>query len=162
MSVLTDCLPLESNLHYLNGSFASSVRRSSDSSERAGAGVGHALQLPQQGAQPLRSTIRGLAVGTSSGAGPGIYTGRTNVIHLLWMFIVGLVVGAVAKLFVPGVGHLGIVMTAVLGIVGSIVGGFIARLFSRPTPGAPFHPAGILLSIIGAVIVLWAWTHLAH
>lgn len=84
------------------------------------------------------------------------------MIHLLWMFIVGLVVGAIAKLFVPGVGHLGIVMTAVLGIVGSIVGGFIARLFSRPAPGAPFHPAGILLSIVGAVILLWAWTHLAH
>jgi len=84
------------------------------------------------------------------------------VIHILWMFIVGLVVGAIAKVFVPGVGHLGIVMTAVLGIVGSIVGGLIARLFSRPERGAPFHPAGILLSIVGAVIVLWAWTHLAH
>jgi uncharacterized membrane protein YeaQ/YmgE (transglycosylase-associated protein family) len=76
------------------------------------------------------------------------------------MFIVGLVVGAIAKLFVPGAGHLSFIMTGVLGIVGSLVGGFIARLFSRPAPGAPFHPAGILLSIIGAVIVLWGWTHL--
>lgn len=84
------------------------------------------------------------------------------MIHILWMFIVGLVVGAIAKFFVPGVGHLGILRTAILGIVGSIVGGFIARLFSRPPAGAPFHPAGILLSIVGAVIVLWAWTHLAH
>jgi len=39
-------------------------------------------------------------------------------------------------------------------IVGSIVGGLIARLFSRPADGAPFHPAGLILSIIGAVIVL--------
>lgn len=78
--------------------------------------------------------------------------------HYLWMFIVGLVVGAIAKVFVPGAAHLGLIMTAVLGIVGSFVGGFIARLFSRPPPGSPIHPAGILLSIVGAVIVLWVCT----
>jgi uncharacterized membrane protein YeaQ/YmgE (transglycosylase-associated protein family) len=80
--------------------------------------------------------------------------------HYLWMFIVGIVVGAIAKLVVPGAGHLGLIMTGVLGIVGAFVGGFIARLFSKPPPGAPIHPAGILLSIVGAVLVLWAWTHL--
>ncbi|HWZ61614.1 MAG TPA: GlsB/YeaQ/YmgE family stress response membrane protein [Steroidobacteraceae bacterium] len=83
------------------------------------------------------------------------------MLHLLWMFIVGIVVGAIAKFFVPAAGHLGLLMTGLLGIVGSIVGGFIARLFSKPPPGAPVHPAGILLSIVGAVLVLWAWTHLA-
>jgi uncharacterized membrane protein YeaQ/YmgE (transglycosylase-associated protein family) len=83
------------------------------------------------------------------------------VLHVLWMFIVGIVVGAIAKFFVPGAGHLGLLMTGLLGIVGSIVGGLIARLFSKPPPGAPVHPAGILLSIVGAVVVLWAWTHLA-
>jgi uncharacterized membrane protein YeaQ/YmgE (transglycosylase-associated protein family) len=82
------------------------------------------------------------------------------VLHFLWMFIVGIVVGAIAKVFVHGAGHMGIIMTGVLGIVGSLVGGFIARLFSRPAPGATIHPAGILLSIVGAVLVLWIWTHL--
>lgn len=80
--------------------------------------------------------------------------------HYVWMFVVGLVVGAIARFFVPGAGHMGIIMTGVLGIVGSFVGGFIARLFSKPAPGAPFHPAGILLSIVGAVLVLWVWTRL--
>ena len=84
------------------------------------------------------------------------------MLHLLWMFVVGIVVGAIAKLFVPGAGQLGLIMTGVLGIVGSFVGGFIARLFSKPPPGAPIHPAGILLSIVGAVIALWAWTHLVR
>ena len=84
------------------------------------------------------------------------------MLHYLWMFIVGIVVGAIAKFFVPGAGHLGLILTGVLGIVGSFVGGFIARLFSKPPPGSPIHPAGILLSIVGAVIVLWAWTHLVH
>ena len=84
------------------------------------------------------------------------------MLHLLWMFIVGVVVGAIATLFVPGAGHLGLIMTGVLGIVGSFVGGFIARLFSKPAPGATIHPAGILLSIVGAVIALWVWTHLVR
>ena len=83
------------------------------------------------------------------------------MLHILWMFIVGIIVGAIAKFFVPGAGHLGLLMTGILGIVGSFVGGFIARLFSRPAPGAPIHPAGILLSIVGAILVLWLWTHLA-
>ena len=82
------------------------------------------------------------------------------MLHYLWMFIVGIVVGAIAKLFVPGAGHLGLILTGVLGIVGSFVGGFIARLFSKPAPGAPLHPAGILMSIVGAALVLWAWAHL--
>jgi len=48
-------------------------------------------------------------------------------------------------------------MTSLLGIAGSIVGGLIARLFSKPKPGAPFHPAGFILSIIGALVVLWLY-----
>lgn len=83
------------------------------------------------------------------------------MMHYLWMFVVGLVVGAIARFIMPGAEHMGLIMTGVLGIVGSFVGGFIARLFSKPAPGAPFHPAGIVLSIVGAVIVLWVWNRLA-
>jgi uncharacterized membrane protein YeaQ/YmgE (transglycosylase-associated protein family) len=79
------------------------------------------------------------------------------MLHLLWMFIVGIVIGAIARFIMPGAEHMGVIMTGVLGIVGSFVGGFIARLFSRPPPGAPFHPAGIVLSVIGALLVLFAW-----
>jgi uncharacterized membrane protein YeaQ/YmgE (transglycosylase-associated protein family) len=77
------------------------------------------------------------------------------VLHLLWMFIVGVVVGALARLIFPGAAHMGFLMTGLLGIVGSYVGGFIARLFSKPPEGAPIHPAGIIMSIIGAVLVLF-------
>jgi uncharacterized membrane protein YeaQ/YmgE (transglycosylase-associated protein family) len=79
------------------------------------------------------------------------------LLHLLWMFIVGIIVGAIARFIMPGAQHMGIIMTGVLGIIGSFVGGFIARLFSKPPPGAPIHPAGIILSIIGAIIVLFIW-----
>jgi len=77
------------------------------------------------------------------------------MLHFLWMFIVGIVVGAIARFIMPGAQSMGIIMTGVLGIAGSFVGGLIARVFSKPPEGAPFHPAGILLSIVGAVILLF-------
>lgn len=84
------------------------------------------------------------------------------MLHLLWMFIVGIVVGAIARLIMPGSEHLGLLMTGVLGIAGSFVGGFIARLFSKPADGAMVHPAGLIMSVVGALILLYAWNHLAR
>jgi uncharacterized membrane protein YeaQ/YmgE (transglycosylase-associated protein family) len=81
------------------------------------------------------------------------------LLHIVWMFIVGIVVGAIARFLMPGAEHMGLIMTGVLGIVGSFVGGFIARLFSKPAEGAPIHPAGLVLSVIGALIVLYVWNH---
>jgi uncharacterized membrane protein YeaQ/YmgE (transglycosylase-associated protein family) len=75
--------------------------------------------------------------------------------HLIWMFIVGIVVGAIARFIMPGAEHMGLLMTGVVGIVGSFIGGFIARLFSKPADGAIVHPAGIVLSVIGALILLY-------
>jgi uncharacterized membrane protein YeaQ/YmgE (transglycosylase-associated protein family) len=84
------------------------------------------------------------------------------MLHLLWMFIVGIVVGLIARFIMPGSEHLGLLMTGVLGVAGSFVGGLIGRLFSKPPEGAMIHPAGIIMSIIGALILLYAWNHLAH
>ena len=81
--------------------------------------------------------------------------------HFLWMFIVGIVVGAIARAIMPGTQGIGILMTGVLGVAGSFVGGFIARIFSTPADGALVHPAGLVLSVIGAMILLYAWTHFA-
>jgi uncharacterized membrane protein YeaQ/YmgE (transglycosylase-associated protein family) len=75
--------------------------------------------------------------------------------HILWMIIVGAIAGYLARWFMPGIDAMGFWMTVGLGIVGSFVGGFISRIFSRPADGSMFHPAGILMSIIGAVLVLW-------
>ena len=78
------------------------------------------------------------------------------MLHYLWMFIVGIVVGAIARFIMPGAEHMGLLMTGVIGIVGSFIGGFIARLFNKPADGAIVHPAGLLLSIVGALILLFA------
>ncbi len=74
--------------------------------------------------------------------------------HILWMIIIGFIAGLIARALVPGLDSMGFWMTVGLGIVGSFVGGFISRAFSKPADGAMFHPAGLIMSIIGAVIVL--------
>ena len=80
------------------------------------------------------------------------------MLHILWMFIVGIVVGFIARAIMPGKQSMGILMTGVLGIAGSIVGGLISRLFSKPADGAFFHPAGIIMSILGAILILFLWS----
>lgn len=79
------------------------------------------------------------------------------MLHVLWSIVVGFVVGLIARALVPGVDAMGFWMTTALGIGGSILGGLIARLFSRPAEGATFHPAGIFLSLIGAILLLVGW-----
>jgi uncharacterized membrane protein YeaQ/YmgE (transglycosylase-associated protein family) len=77
-----------------------------------------------------------------------------SIIHIIWYLIVGFIVGLIARAVLPGVDSMGLLMTTVVGVVGSIVGGFVGHLFSKPSPDAKFHPAGILMSIVGAIVVL--------
>jgi uncharacterized membrane protein YeaQ/YmgE (transglycosylase-associated protein family) len=79
------------------------------------------------------------------------------MLHIIWYIIVGFFVGLIARAIMPGDHHLGLILTTLLGIGGSIVGGLIGRLFSKPAPGSAFHPAGLILSIIGALILLFIW-----
>ena len=83
------------------------------------------------------------------------------MLHIIWYIIVGFVIGLIVRAIMPGVQHLGLIMTTLLGIGGSIVGGLIGRLFSKPAPGSTFHPAGFIMSIIGAIILLFIWGKLA-
>jgi uncharacterized membrane protein YeaQ/YmgE (transglycosylase-associated protein family) len=82
------------------------------------------------------------------------------MLHFIEYIVVGFIIGLIARVIMPGAQHLGFIMTTLLGIGGSIVGGFIGRLFSKPEPGSAFHPAGFILSIIGAIILLFIWTKL--
>ena len=71
--------------------------------------------------------------------------------HFLWMLIVGLVVGALAKLIMPEHDPGGIIVTMLLGIAGSFLGGLIGRAVGMYQPG---QSAGFFMSIIGAIILL--------
>lgn len=71
------------------------------------------------------------------------------------MVVVGIIVGILARWFYPGQIPMGIIMSAILGIAGSFVGALITRLVNKPAPGSPFHPAGFVMSIIGAMILIF-------
>ena len=78
------------------------------------------------------------------------------------LIVVGLIAGALARLIVPGRQDISILMTIVLGIVGSFVGGFLGfLLFQRDAMDGFFQPAGIIGSVIGAIIVLLIYTRVA-
>ena len=77
---------------------------------------------------------------------------------IIVLFVFGLIAGAVARLLVPGRDPMGLVGTAVLGIVGSFVGGFLGYvLFRKDAWEGALQPASLLGSIIGAVIALLVW-----
>ncbi len=76
--------------------------------------------------------------------------------HIIWYVILGFVVGLTARAILPGADHMGFIATTGVGIAGSIIGGYIGHLVHKPAPGAKFHPAGLLLSIVGAVLLLLA------
>jgi len=67
------------------------------------------------------------------------------------MIVIGLIVGAIAKLLMPGDDPGGIIITILLGIAGSLVAGFLGRAVGWYTPG---EPAGFIASIVGAIILL--------
>jgi uncharacterized membrane protein YeaQ/YmgE (transglycosylase-associated protein family) len=75
----------------------------------------------------------------------------------IWWLIIGLIAGALARLIMPGRDPMGIIATIVLGIVGSILGGLVSMAIWRNDPDTGFHPAGLLLSIVGAIVVLWIY-----
>jgi uncharacterized membrane protein YeaQ/YmgE (transglycosylase-associated protein family) len=77
---------------------------------------------------------------------------------IISIIVVGLIAGAVARLVVPGRQNISIGMTILLGIVGSFVGGFLGFLiFGADATDGFLQPAGIIGSIIGAIIVLVLW-----
>lgn len=78
--------------------------------------------------------------------------------HLLWYLIIGFIAGLIAKSVMHT--RLDLLWTIGLGIAGSIVAGSISHLLVRPREGARFHPAGLVLSIVGAVLVLFIWQKL--
>jgi uncharacterized membrane protein YeaQ/YmgE (transglycosylase-associated protein family) len=75
------------------------------------------------------------------------------MLSLIGWIISGLIIGAIARFLHPGFDRMGMGGTILLGIVGSLVGGAIA--FMLHLGMTPYQPGGWIISIIGAVILLW-------
>ena len=72
----------------------------------------------------------------------------------IWMIIVGLVAGLLARAIKPGNDAMGWIMTIVLGIVGAMLGGFVAGLIGIDANGGF---TGLIFSVIGAIILLFLY-----
>jgi uncharacterized membrane protein YeaQ/YmgE (transglycosylase-associated protein family) len=70
---------------------------------------------------------------------------------ILGWIVFGLIVGAIAKLVMPGRDPGGIIVTMLLGIAGAVIGGFAGRAMGLYREG---EPAGFIMSLVGAVILL--------
>ena len=73
------------------------------------------------------------------------------MLHFIWMCIIGLVAGALAKLIMPGKDPGGILVTMLLGIAGSLVAGFLGRALGWYDAG---QGAGLIMSVVGAILLL--------
>ena len=71
--------------------------------------------------------------------------------HFLWMCLIGLLAGAIAKLAMPGRDPGGLLVTMLLGLAGSVVAGFLGRALGLYREG---QAAGFLMSVLGAILLL--------
>jgi uncharacterized membrane protein YeaQ/YmgE (transglycosylase-associated protein family) len=76
------------------------------------------------------------------------------MLALLWELVIGLIVGAVAKLLMPGKDPGGIFITMAIGIAGSIGATFIGQAIGWYKQG---QSAGFIMSVVGAVLLLWIY-----
>ena len=77
----------------------------------------------------------------------------------LWTLIIGLVVGAIAKLLMPGRDPGGIIVTMLIGVAGALLAGFLGRAMGWYND--PGEGPGIIASIIGAMVLLFLYRLLA-
>jgi uncharacterized membrane protein YeaQ/YmgE (transglycosylase-associated protein family) len=85
-----------------------------------------------------------------------------SILHLLWSVIVGFFIGLIARALLPGNNSMGFLATVGIGILGSLVGGFLGGLISKPAPGSKFHPAGFFMSVICSIGLLLLWRFIQH
>ena len=84
-----------------------------------------------------------------------------GILSLIGFIIVGFIVGVLARFFYPGAVNLGFWMTTLLGIGGSLVGGVVTSLLWR-SEGGRFPRAGWIMSILGAIVLIWAYINVGR
>jgi uncharacterized membrane protein YeaQ/YmgE (transglycosylase-associated protein family) len=82
-------------------------------------------------------------------------------VSILFFVILGLIAGLLARAIMPGRQPMGIVATTLLGMAGSLFGGFVASLFTH-RPILEFHTSGIIGSVLGALALLFAMVYVGR
>jgi uncharacterized membrane protein YeaQ/YmgE (transglycosylase-associated protein family) len=83
---------------------------------------------------------------------------EANMLGVLGWIVFGLIVGVIAKLLMPGRDPGGMILTILLGIAGALVGGFLGRAIGLYGPN---DAAGIIMSVLGAIVLLFAYRKLS-
>jgi len=84
--------------------------------------------------------------------GPKAEKGGIGIFHILWYLIIGLLAGLISKSVMHV--HMTLLWTLVLGVLGSVLGGGITHIMFRPKNDR-YHPAGLIFSTLGAILVLF-------
>ena len=74
--------------------------------------------------------------------------------QILGLIVVGLIIGALARLIKPGKQHMSVFATLLLGVVGAIIGGLIGHLFNRNTGIFELNVVGFIIAVIAAVLLI--------
>ncbi len=72
--------------------------------------------------------------------------------YILWTIIIGLLIGLVARFFMPGRDTMGFLLTTLLGVGGALIAQFLGQAMHLYSPG---EPAGFIASVLGAMLILW-------
>jgi uncharacterized membrane protein YeaQ/YmgE (transglycosylase-associated protein family) len=81
---------------------------------------------------------------------------------IAWI-VLGLLAGMIAKAIMPGGERIGLILTTVLGIVGALLGGFLAKALGLGEPIDEFFDLSTwVAAVIGAVIILWLWSAISR
>jgi uncharacterized membrane protein YeaQ/YmgE (transglycosylase-associated protein family) len=82
---------------------------------------------------------------------------------IIMLIVIGIVAGYIARLLVPGRDPMSFVQTAVLGIVGSFIGGFLGYVLFGKDPGeGALQASGVIGSIIGAIVARLIYNAVSH
>jgi uncharacterized membrane protein YeaQ/YmgE (transglycosylase-associated protein family) len=82
-------------------------------------------------------------------------------VSIVAWIVLGLLAGLIAKAIMPGAGHVGIILTTLLGIAGALLGGFLATALGLGDPIDEFFDLSTwVASIVGALVILFLWNAL--
>ena len=85
-----------------------------------------------------------------------------SIMGIIAFLILGLICGAIAKFVLPGKDPGGLLLTLVIGVVGALLGGFLAGVLFNASPMDEFWDlSSWLTAIVGSVVVLLIWRAVA-